>query len=205
LKRLLHVCCAGCLSDVARCLASDGTELVLLFANPNIHPLVEFRRRRKSARLLAARLGLGLEEDGYGLGEFLAALHDAARTSPEILAPGGRSGGNPARCRVCYGMRMDRAAARARELGADAFTTTLLVSRQQDRQAVVEAGEHAAAVHGVRFEAPDLRHLHGSDAARLEGLGEGSRGPRDLKLYRQGYCGCVFSEEERFRETSRGD
>lgn len=83
----------------------------------------------------------------------------------------------------------------AREIGADVFTTTLLVSREQDREAVVAAGEHAARAHGVAFEAPDLRHLHGTDAGR----------PKDLKLYRQGYCGCVFSEEERFRETSRGE
>ena len=92
-------------------------------------------------------------------------------------------------------MRLRRAAGRAREKGAEAFTTTLLVSRQQDRAGVVEAGEAAAREFGVAFEAPDLRGLHGTDAAR----------PRDLKLYRQGYCGCVFSEEERFRDSTRGD
>ena len=182
MKRLLHVCCANCLSDTAGALTSDGAEVVLLFANPNIHPLVEFRRRRKSVRLLAGRLELALEEEPYGLDEFLDAIGPARR----------REDG---RCRICYAMRLDRAARRARELGAEAFTTTLLVSRQQDREAIVEAGERAALEQGVRFESPDLRELHGKDAAR----------PRDLKLYKQGYCGCVFSEEERFRETTRGE
>ena len=180
--RLVHVCCANCLSDVAGALSEEGVELALYFANPNIHPLVEFRRRRKSVRLLAGRLGLGLEEEPYGLREFLAELGGAWR----------REDG---RCRICYRVRLMRAAARARELGAGSFTTTLLVSREQDREAVVDSGERAAREHGVRFDSPDLRDLHGRDLAR----------PRDLKLYRQGYCGCVFSEEERFRETTRGE
>ncbi len=182
MKRLLHVCCANCLSDVHEALARDGGELTLLFANPNVHPLVEFRRRRKSVRLLAGRLGLHLDEEPYGLYDFLEAVGERRRSED-------------GRCRVCYRLRLGTAARRAAELGADAFTTTLLVSRHQDRDAIVEAGEEAARRHGVAFETPDLRDLHGSDLAR----------PRDLKLYRQSYCGCVFSEEERFRETSRGD
>jgi predicted adenine nucleotide alpha hydrolase (AANH) superfamily ATPase len=184
MKKLLHVCCANCLSDVVGALAGGGDELVLLFANPNIHPLVEFRRRRKSVRLLTERLGLALEEDPYGLFEFLEAVKGE-----------GREGDGGARCRVCYGLRLGRAAERAKEIGADTFTTTLLVSREQDREGVVEAGSAAARKWGVPFEAPDLRGLHGRDAAR----------PKDLKLYRQGYCGCVFSEEERFRDSTRGE
>ena len=182
MRRLLHVCCANCLSDVAGALTEDGSELILLFSNPNIHPLVEFRKRRKSVRLLAERLGLGLEEDPYGLGEFMEGL-------------GGRFRREDGRCRVCYGVRLGRAARRAKELGCDSFTTTLLVSRHQDADILREVGAAAAESEGVRFEAPDLPHLFGTDGAR----------PRDLKLYRQGYCGCVFSEEERFRETARGE
>ena len=106
-----------------------------------------------------------------------------------------REGDGGARCGVCYALRLGRAAAYAKEIGADAFTTTLLVSRQQDRESVVDAGNAAASEWGVAFEAPDLRDLHGNDSAR----------PKDLKLYKQGYCGCIFSEEERFGETSRGE
>ncbi len=182
MRRLLHVCCANCLSDVVDAFAADGAELTLLFANPNIHPLVEFRRRRKSVRLLAERLGLALEEEPYGLGTFLDAT-------------AGARGRDEGRCRTCYAMRLKRPAARANAPGAESFSPPLLVRRLQDRDAVVEAGERAASAHGVEFAAPDLRDLHGSDRAR----------PRDLKLYRQSYCGCVFSEEERFRETSRGE
>ena len=184
MKKLLHVCCANCLSDIVDAVAGEGDEVVLLFANPNIHPLVEFRRRRKSVRLLAGRLGLALEEEPYGLFDFLDAVRGKER-----------EGDGGARCGVCYGLRLGRAAERAKEIAADAFTTTLLVSRQQDRDGVVDAGNAAANKWGVPFEAPDLRELHGKDSAR----------PKDLKLYRQQYCGCIFSEEERFRETSRGD
>ncbi len=182
LRRLVHVCCANCLSDGEEAFAEDGAELTLLFANPNIHPLVEFRRRRKSVRLLAERLGLALEEEPYGLGTFLDAT-------------AGARGRDEGRCRTCYAMRLKRTAARANEHGAASFSTPLRVSRRPDREAGGAAGERAASAHGVEFAAPDLRDLHGSDRAR----------PRDLKLYRQSYCGCVFSEEERFRETSRGE
>ena len=182
MKRLLHVCCANCLSDIIQEIASDGAEIVLYFANPNIHPLVEFRRRRKSVRLMAERLGLRLLEEPYGLYEFLGAVAG--------------SEGDPAkRCATCYGLRLGAAARMARTVGAESFTTTLLVSKQQDRDAIVRAGSEAAKEAGVVFEAPDLRDLHGCDAAR----------PKDLKLYKQSYCGCVFSEEERFRTTTRGE
>ena len=157
MTRLLHVCCANCLSDVVEEFVRDGAELVLLFANPNIHPLVEFRRRLKSVRLLAQRLGLRLEEDAYGLRAFLGALGDQTR----------REDG---RCRTCYAMRLARAAEVSRGLGAERFSTTLLASPDQDREALLEAGELATRKWGVTFESPDLRHLHGRDGAR----------PRDL-------------------------
>jgi len=184
MKKLVHVCCANCLSDVVGAVAGGGDEVVLIFENPNIHPLVEFRRRRKSVRLLAARLGLELIDGAYGLFDFLEAVKGVER-----------EGGGGARCRACYALRLGRTAERAKEIGAGAFTTTLLVSRQQDRGAVVDAGERSAREWGVPFESPDLRGLHGADSAR----------PKDLKLYKQGYCGCVFSEEERFRDSTRGD
>lgn len=181
MTKLLHVCCANCLSDCVNAFRRDGSELVLLFANPNIHPLVEYRRRLKSVRLLAARLGLRLEEDPYGLREFLEAL-------------GPRTHREDGRCRVCYRMRLVRAAQLACALGAESFSTTLLVSHQQDRDALLEVGRATSEEFGVTFESPDLRDLQGRDEAR----------PQDLKLYRQSYCGCIFSEEERFRDTSRG-
>ena len=99
MKKLLHVCCANCLSDVAREVGGEGVEVVLLFANPNIHPLVEFRRRRKSVRLLAGRLGLALEEEPYGLFDFMDAVKG-----------NWREGGGGARCRTCYALRLGRAA-----------------------------------------------------------------------------------------------
>jgi predicted adenine nucleotide alpha hydrolase (AANH) superfamily ATPase len=143
---------------------------------------VEFRKRRKSVRLLAERLGLRLEEDDYGLDEFIESLGGHVRPKAD-------------RCGVCYALRLGRAARRAKELGCDSFTTTLLVSHHQDTELLVKTGKAAAEVEGVPFEVLDLRNLFGTDGAR----------PKDLKLYRQGYCGCVFSEEERFAETARGD
>ncbi len=99
-------------------------------------------------------------------------------------------GSRGGRCPRCYGERLGRAAARAAALGIEAFTTTLLASRHQDHEAVIAAGEEAGAAAGVAFLSQDLRAL---DA-------ESHRRAREMGLYLQGYCGCIYSEEERYRK-----
>lgn len=179
---LLHVCCANCLSDVANTIRETHTEVELYWANPNIHPLVEWRRRRKSVRLLAKRLGLKLHEEPYGLHRFLHKIGEV-RTK------------NDGRCLKCYRLRLGLTAKKAHSLLVDNFSSTLLVSKLQEHKSVMEAGEAAAKKYGVNFFAPELRDNFQTDAAR----------PRDLHLYKQSYCGCIFSEEERFIDSTRGN
>jgi len=177
---LLHVCCAECLLGPLDDLQRGG--LLGLFYNPNIHPLIEFRRRLKAVKVLAEQRGVEvLCDETYGLWDFLGSV-DWRRRDDE---------GRRTRCRACYRLRLQRTAEVAAERGLEAFSTTLLVSRHQMHDAVRQVGEEVARDTGVAFAYHDWRHLaeRGHDEARRR------------SLYRQQYCGCVFSEYERYRDT----
>ncbi len=182
----LHVCCAPCLATAAETLRREGKEALppvggIIFYNPNIHPLLEFRRRVKALRLYLERDPFQAEiDDRYGLPEYLSAVLNADGSIPDRRE----------RCRRCYVHRLAKAAERAKALGYGAFSSTLLASREQDRDLVAEAGREAGEALGVEFVAADLRK-----ALPPERLMRG--------IYRQQYCGCVFSEEERYRNTNK--
>lgn len=175
---LLHACCGPCLEWPASQLLSEGIRPVVWFYNPNIQPLAENQRRRDNLRQLAGRLQLTcLTEEGC---------------EPETW----QNWQDPAesRCRMCYRRRLAATAAKARELGLPAFSTTLLVSPYQDHEALREIGELAAREAGVRFLYRDYRpgYREGQQMARADGL------------YRQRYCGCLPSlEQSKFKEQIR--
>lgn len=172
---LLHVCCAPCSIACVDSLRGEGIVPTAYWYNPNIHPFTEYRARRDTLREYAKQIGLELvEQDDYGLRPFLTAVNGAFDD----------------RCPTCYRLRLNAAAAYAAAHGFAAFTTTLLISPYQDHALLIEAGERAAAQHGVAFLYRDFRPL----------FREGQRQARELGLYMQKYCGCVFSEEDRYRK-----
>ena len=178
MKLLVHACCAWCLAKCLPGLAKEGADVqaMVFWYNPNIHPLIEYRRRLKAVKMLCERAELSLEvADEYGLVEFCRAVH-GRESAPE-------------RCAECYRMRMRRTARMAKEGGYDAFTTTLLTSLQQNHALLRAAGEAAAAEFGVEFLYRDWR-------------GETADGRLTKWLYKQSYCGCVFSEYDRYRATT---
>ena len=173
---LLHVCCGPCW-----CAALAGIEadrrVVGWFDNPNIHGLIEFRRRLKAARVLAEQIKGSLEfDETYGIERFLTTC--GTKT--------------PDRCDACYRMRLTSTARKAAEEGFAAFSTTLLVSRRQAHERIAAVGREVAGECGVPFEYHDWRPLQEA------GLIEASR----RKLYRQSYCGCIFSEADRYKDTN---
>jgi len=178
LRILLHICCGPCACYPVGALRSQGHEVTGFFYNPNIQPFREFERRLEALRSLAESEGVPLVED---LEYDIVAYLKAALADP----------GFPARCGPCYLKRLDRAAAYARREGYDAFSTTLLVSPYQRHDGVKDAGERASLEHGIPFYYEDFR----------PGWGQGMKIAREKGLYRQGYCGCVFSEVERYRKT----
>ena len=178
-RLLLHCCCGPCSLAVAKHFQSLGYDVTPFFFNPNIHPPEELARRQAAMDEAARAAGLPPAGSGPGmaLGEFLLRL---------ARSPGRR-------CRACYQLRLDQAARAAAAGGYDAFATTLTISPYQHLPAIAEAGESAARAAGVRFVFADLREHYHTSADRA----------RELDLYRQNYCGCLFSALERAERRSR--
>jgi hypothetical protein len=179
MKILLHTCCAVCLAGVSRELRARGVEFTAYFHNPNVHPLVEWRKRLVATQLFCEREHVPLDADEtYGLVGFLRAVVRREEV--------------PSRCEVCYTMRLGRTAERAKALGFDAFSTTLLASTRQDVALIRRIATDVSKDKGVAFLDDDWRSTH--DA--------GKEIARRMSLYRQQYCGCVYSEYDRFKDTS---
>lgn len=178
MKTLLHICCAPCSIACIRQLREEGIEPVGFWYNPNIHPFTEYRQRRNTLTEYAASIGLKLEmEDEYGLRPFVRAVAEDI----------------DGRCPYCYRVRLEETARRAAEEGFEAFTTTLLVSPYQNHELLCQTGEEMGTRYGVKFLPYDFRPR----------FREGQAEARALGLYMQKYCGCVFSEEDRYRKKKR--
>jgi predicted adenine nucleotide alpha hydrolase (AANH) superfamily ATPase len=186
MRLLLHTCCAPCSIGCIAALGEEGIRPDLYWYNPNIHPLMEYRSRRESLTALALAEGLKLTlTDDYGLRPFIGGLSGSGEA-----AAGSPSGSDPfgpeRRCPRCYRMRLERAAAAA--AGYDAFSTTLLISPYQNHELIRKLGEEIGKRSGIEFFYRDFRdHFH---AGRQEA--------RSRSCYMQKYCGCIFSEEERY-------
>ncbi len=170
---LLHVCCGPCTIYPLSRLRLKDISVTGYFYNPNIHPYREFKNRIDSLKKLAKESGFGVDwETEYGLTEYLqrVVFHEKDR------------------CQLCYAMRLERAAAKAAETGADAYSTTLLYSRYQNHKAIISIGRSMAEKYGIEFYYEDFR----------EGWQEGIDKSIALDLYRQPYCGCIYSEQERY-------
>ncbi len=187
MKLLLHICCAPCACYCVQRLRQEGIEPVGWFFNPNIHPYKEWERRLLTAKEYAAKVDLELVVDeDYRLREFLhRAL--AAENVDGVTFEGG------ARCRMCYAWRLNATAKFAADNGFDAFSSTLFYSIHQQHIMMKDTAEGAAVKFGVKFFYEDFR----------VGWQEGIDISKSLELYRQPYCGCVFSEEERYSKAIR--
>ena len=178
MKTLLHICCAPCANQCIDVLRAEGQELTGFWYNPNIHPFTEYRSRRNCLRDYAQRVELPLiERDEYALRPFVRAVAEDI--------------GN--RCVKCYEIRLFAAARMAAEGGFDSFTSSLFISPYQQHELLREVGERAAMEYGVRFLYRDFRPYFRAGQERA----------RELGMYIQKYCGCVFSEEERYLKPSR--
>ncbi|MDR2375105.1 MAG: epoxyqueuosine reductase QueH [Treponema sp.] len=184
MKLLLHSCCAPCSTGCLAGLEEEGIKPVLFWYNPNIHPWTEYRSRRDCLENFAQGKNLDLVKiDEYGLRLFLRETNTAEA--------GGMAGEDPktGRCNCCYRLRLEKTAECARQGAYDCFSTTLLISPYQRHEDIKKTGEELAVRYGVAFFYRDFRPFFraGQTDARKRGL------------YMQKYCGCIFSEEERYR------
>ncbi|AEH44874.1 protein of unknown function DUF208 [Thermodesulfatator indicus DSM 15286] len=177
-KILLHICCGPCALYPLKVLYKEGFEVTGYFFNPNIHPYQEFRRRIRALRQVAEIKNLPVIYDTeYGLRNFLRAI-----TYREDK-----------RCEICYLIRLEQTVKKALEEKAEAFTTTLLYSRYQAHSLIKDIAEDLAFRYKVPFLYKDFRI----------GWEEGQEEAKILDIYRQPYCGCIFSEEERYNKKLR--
>ena len=184
MRVLLHVCCGPCGIMPIREMQTAGHEVAGWFYNPNIHPLAEYLRRREGAAQVAAVHGIPLyfpEQDHTVPINGKTEYDVTAWCETALRYEGGR-------CLYCRESRFEAVARAARALGFDAFTSSLLYSRHQNHEGMRTAGEKAAAQHDIPFFYQDFRPFWQA----------GITASKDLGIYRQQYCGCVFSEEERY-------
>lgn len=172
---LLHCCCAPCSLSCIEPLRAEGIEPVAFWYNPNIHPWKEYEARRDCLIDYAPTIGMELRvQEDYGLRQFVE--HVASDIDH--------------RCAYCYGHRLEETARYAAEHGFAAFTSTLLASTYQNHEAIAAAAQAAGERYGVTFLYRDFR----------PNFREGNQRARELGFYMQKYCGCVFSEQDRYQK-----
>jgi len=173
MKILLHTCCAPCLVVPLDDLRSQGYEVTAMFLNPNIHPYSEYLRRLDAFTVYTRENNVAVLDPGRkeGMEEWLqqVVFREAEK------------------CRICFHMRLNATANIAKSRGFDAFSTTLLYSRFQKHDLLKDICEAISKKHDIAFVYRDWR----------VSWNEGVRKYRVLGLYRQKYCGCIYSEKER--------
>ena len=173
MRILLHVCCANCAIYPLKVLSEEGHQVFGFWYNPNIHPFTEYQNRLDAVKFLEQKRSFPVfYNDSYDLEKFLkVAIQDVEN-----------------RCVFCYKIRLIKTANFAKEQNFDGFTTTLLVSPYQKHELIKEIGEKIGADLGIKFFYSDFR----------PGFYEGKNEAKSLGLYSQKYCGCIFSEKERY-------
>ncbi len=172
MRILLHICCAPCFTYPHKQLQEEGHEVTGFFYNPNIHPYQEYKSRKvaleKYVEMKPARV---IYKNDYDIENYLRGALDADD-----------------RCRFCYECRLTETAKTAHSLEFDAFSTTLLISPYQKHEMLFQAGKRIADEYGIEFYYEDFR----------KGYAESREIARALELYMQKYCGCIFSEKDRY-------
>ena len=178
MKLLLHICCAPCSIMCIETLRAEDIEPVGFWDNANIHPYTEYRSRKNALADYAKTIGLKLVMHGeYGLRPFVRAVAE------DITH----------RCAQCYRMRFRAAAKYAAENGFTHFTSTLFISPYQNHEMMMRIAQEAAQEFGVEFLYRDFRPY----------FKEGQERAKALEIYMQKYCGCIFSEEDRYLAAKR--
>ncbi len=171
---LLHVCCAPCSTHVIDELKEEY-DVTCYFYGPNIHPEEEYERRAEESREYCAGQGTAFIEGEYDVNSWLEAIK-----GHEEDEEGGE------RCKICYRFRLKRTAQTAKNMGFELFGTTLTVSPHKNADVINEIGVDIGTQAGVRFLEEDFK--------KRDGFKKGVQMSKEHGLYRQSYCGCMFSK-----------
>ena len=173
MKVLLHICCANCAIYPVKTIREKGLDVMGFFYRHNIHPYTECLKRQEALQSYADRINLKMiYQEGYDLEGFIqnVVFREAER------------------CNYCYHDRLRSTAMLAKRGKFDYFSTTLLHSKHQKHDLIRSMGESIGKSAGVEFLYQDFR----------EGWKEGIECSKQMGLYRQQYCGCIYSEKDRF-------
>jgi len=180
MKILLHICCGPCSIYPIEVLKNDGMDVTGYYYRHNIHPYSECLKRQKTLKKYSESIGLKLIiQEGYELEAFLRNVIFRENE----------------RCSLCYHERLKSTAMIAKRGKFDLFSSTLLFSKFQKHEMIKSIGEAVGKSVGIRFYYHDFR----------EGWKEGVEESKYLKMYRQQYCGCIYSEKERFYKSEQRD
>ena len=170
---MLHICCGPCAIYPVQVLRRDAVDVMGFFYRHNIHPYTECLRRQETLKNYADRISLNvIYQKEYALEEFLRNVTHRESN----------------RCAYCYHERLHSTALVAKRSRSDGFTTTLLYSKFQNHDLIRSIGEAVGESIGIPFYYHDFR----------SGWKAGVDESRRLGMYRQPYCGCIYSEKERF-------
>ena len=173
MKVLLHICCAPCSIFPIEMLKAEGMDVMGYFFRHNIHPYTECMKREQTLKEYADKIKLKvIYQKGYELEKFIQKL--VFRESD--------------RCRICYHERLYAACKVAKKGNFDAFSSTLLYSKFQNHDLIYATGKSIEKKEGIKFLYHDFR----------EGWKHGIKESKRLEMYRQQYCGCIYSEKQRY-------
>lgn len=172
---LLHVCCGTCASYPYFLLKKDF-DVAFFYYNPNTHPKKEYTKRLESVKIISKKYSIPLIIGRYEVKKWLK-LTKNFKDEPE--------GGS--RCSLCFRMRLDRTASMAKKLDFDLFGTTLTISPHKDHKVINSIGFELASAKGIGFYQADLK--------KKDGFKKTMELSKKLNLYRQNYCGCIYSKK----------
>ncbi|RLB89329.1 MAG: hypothetical protein DRH26_11805 [Deltaproteobacteria bacterium] len=173
MKLLLHICCAPCSIYPLKILQQMDMEMMGFFYRYNIHPFQECQKREETLKLYSSSIGLKvIYQRDYKIENFLQSIVFREKD----------------RCRYCYYDRLKATALVAKKGKFDGFSTTLLYSKFQNHNRIREIGEAVAKEYCLKFFYHDFR----------EGWKYGIDESKRLEMYRQQYCGCIYSEKDRY-------
>ena len=174
-KVLLHLCCAPCSGAIIEVMQASGIDLTVYFYNPNIHPRLEYDRRKDEAKRFAHRIAVPFVDADPDVDTWMARMRGLEQ-EPE----------RGHRCTLCFDLRLTQAAGHAHAHGFPVLATSLGISRWKDQRQVHDSGQRAAARYpGLIFWDHNWRKQGGTQRMSAISQREG--------FYRQDYCGCVYS------------
>ncbi len=183
-KILLHACCGICSGYPISMLKDMGYSPIVYFYNPNIHPEEEYQKRLEAERTLCKHFGVELIEGEYDTEKFFECAK-GLENEPE----------KGKRCDKCFELRLKQTAEQAKKLGITKFTTSIVISPHKNFQKLTEIGTKIASDFNLEYVAIDFK--------KKDGFLKTNKISKELNLYRQNYCGCMFSIKLSFNQSDK--